>query len=330
MRRRREFITLLGGAAATWPIVARAQQGERMRRIGLLMNGSAGSAMDELLAGFRKGMQELGHVEGRSFALEVRYANGDPAQMPMLAADLVDQKVDVIVVGTAAATLAVSRTTNSLPIVQAGGADPVRSSGVAESLARPKGNVTGLSNQSEDLTVKLLELLLTINPRASRVGVIYAQGGPVTELSLATIKDAASVLAVTLHFVGVSAANSLDEAVLALSREGVGGIVVLSGARLQNLSRQIVARIADAALPAVYPYRYYVADGGLMSYGVSQHGNHRQAARFVDRILKGARPADLPIEQPTKFELVINLKTAKALGLEVPPTLLARADEVIE
>jgi ABC-type uncharacterized transport system substrate-binding protein len=127
MRRRREFITLLGGAAATWPIVARAQQGERMRRIGLLMNGSAGSAMDELLAGFRKGMQELGHVEGRSFALEVRYANGDPAQMPMLAADLVDQKVDVIVVGTAAATLAVSRTTNSLPIVQAGGADPVRS-----------------------------------------------------------------------------------------------------------------------------------------------------------------------------------------------------------
>jgi putative ABC transport system substrate-binding protein len=220
--------------------------------------------------------------------------------------------------------------TSSLPIVQAGGADPVRSSGVAESLAKPKGNVTGLTNQSEDLTGKLLELLLTINPRASRVGVIFAQDGPVTELSLAAIKHAASVLAVTLHSVGLSDANSFDQAVLALPREGVGGIVVLSGARLQNLSRQIVTRIADIALPAVYPYRYYVADGGLMSYGVSQRENHRQAARFVDRILKGARPADLPIEQPTKFELIINLKTAKTQGLEIPPILLARADEVIE
>jgi putative tryptophan/tyrosine transport system substrate-binding protein len=327
---RREFITLLGGAVAAWPLAARAQQPERMRRIGLLMNGSPGSTMDELLAGFRQGMQDLGHIEGRSFALEVRYANGDPAQMPTLAADLVDHKVDVIVVGTAAAALAVLGTTSSLPIVQAGGADPVRSSGVAQSLANPKGNVTGLSNQSEDLTGKLLELLLTINPRASRVGVIFAQAGPVTELSLAAIKHAASVLAVTLHSVAVSDANSLEQAVLALSREGVGGIVVLSGARLQNLSRQIVTRIAEIALPAVYPYRYYVADGGLMSYGVSQRENHRKAARFVDRILKGARPADLPIEQPTKFELVINLKTAKALGLDVPPTLLARADEVIE
>jgi putative ABC transport system substrate-binding protein len=326
---RRDFITLLGGAAA-WPLAARAQHRERIARIGLLMNGSAGSTMDELLAGFRQGMQELGHVEGRSFALEVRYADGDPAQMPMLAAGLVDHKVDVIVVGTAAATLAVSRTTSSLPIVQAGGADPVRSSGVAESLAKPKGNVTGLSNQSEDLSGKLLELLLTINTRASRVGVIFAQGGPVTELSLAAIKDAASVLAVTLHSVGVSGAKSLDDAIVALSREGAAGVVVLSGARLQNLSRQMVARVADATLPAVYPYRYYVADGGLMSYGVSQRENHRQAARFVDRILKGARPADLPIEQPTKFELVINLKTAKTLGLDIPATVLARADEVIE
>jgi putative ABC transport system substrate-binding protein len=326
---RREFIAMLGGVAA-WPLAARAQQDDRMRRIGLLMNGSAGSTMDELLGGFRQGMKDLGHVEGRNFALEVRYANGDPAQMPTLAADLVDQKVDVIVVGTAAATLAVSKMTSSVPIVQAGGADPVRSSGVAESLAKPKGNVTGLTNQSEDLTGKLLELLLTINPRASRVGVIFAQDGPVTELSLAAIKHAASVLAVTLHSVGLSDANSFDQAVLALPREGVGGIVVLSGARLQNLSRQIVTRIADIALPAVYPYRYYVADGGLMSYGVSQRENHRQAARFVDRILKGARPADLPIEQPTKFELIINLKTAKTQGLEIPPILLARADEVIE
>jgi len=236
--KRREFIALLAGAAAAWPLAARAQPRERMARIGLLMNGSAGSTMDELLAGFRQGMQELGHVEGRTFALKIRHANGDPAQMPMLAADLVDHKIDVIVVGTAAATLAASKTTNSLPIVQAGGADPVRSSGVAESLAKPKGNVTGLTNQSEDLTVKLLELLLTINPRASRVGVIFAQGGPVTELSLAAIKDAASVLAVTVHSVGVSAANSIDEAVLALSREGVGGVVVLSG----HGSRTLAAR----------------------------------------------------------------------------------------
>jgi putative ABC transport system substrate-binding protein len=138
------------------------------------------------------------------------------------------------------------------------------------------------------------------------------------------------VLAVTLHSVGVSGAKSLDDAIVALSREGAAGVVVLSGARLQNLSRQMVARVAGATLPAVYPYRYYVADGGLMSYGVSQRENHRQAARFVDRILKGARPADLPIEQPTKFELVINLKTAKTLGLDIPATVLARADEVIE
>jgi putative ABC transport system substrate-binding protein len=185
--------------------------------------------MDELLAGFRQGMGELGHTEGHTFVLEVVFANGEPERMPALTDDLVQHKVDVIVVGSAIATLAASRTTSSIPIVQAGGADPVRSSGVAETLARPRGNVTGISNQSEDLSGKLLELLLTINPRASRVGVIFAQGGPVTELSLAAIRDAASVLAVTLYSVGVSAANSLDDAVVALSREGLGGVVVLSG-----------------------------------------------------------------------------------------------------
>jgi putative ABC transport system substrate-binding protein len=214
--------------------------------------------------------------------------------------------------------------------VQAGGGDPVRSSGLAESLARPSSNVTGLTNQSEDLTAKLLQLLLTMVPIVSHVGVLFVAGAPVTEPQLASIQKAAAALQVILHSVAIAQADMLEGAFATLAHENVGGLVVLSGALLSTQTSRVVEFAARARLPAIYPYRYYADDGGLMADGVNVPNLFRQSVRFVDRILKGARPGDLPIEQPTTFELVINRKTATALGLQIPDKLLALADEVIE
>jgi putative tryptophan/tyrosine transport system substrate-binding protein len=239
-------------------------------------------------------------------------------------------KVDVIVAGSAVATVAAASATTSIPIVQSGGGDPVRSSLVAESLARPHGNVTGLTNQSEDLSGKLLDLLLKMVPNASRVAVLFAPDAPVTQPQLSRIADSARPLQVTLYPIPFPRADAPDSAFDALAPENVAGLVVLSGALIGVQTKRIVAIAAKLRLPAIYPYRSFVDAGGLMSYGVNPNDPSRQAARFVDRILRGARPADLPIEQPTKFELVINLKTARALGLEVPAQLLALSDEAIE
>jgi putative tryptophan/tyrosine transport system substrate-binding protein len=236
----------------------------------------------------------------------------------------------VIVVGTGVATLAATKATASIPIVQAGGSDPVRSSGVAESLARPSSNVTGLTNQSEDLSGKLLQLLMTIVPSVSHVAVLYAAGARVTEPQLASIQKAAATLQVILHPVAIAQADMLEVAFATLTHENVGGLVVLSAALFATQVSRIVDLAAGARLPAIYPYRYYASAGGLMAYGVNFPNIFRQSARFVDRILKGAQPGDLPIEQPTKFEFAINLQTARTLAIDVPPSLLAIADEVIE
>jgi putative ABC transport system substrate-binding protein len=280
-------------------------------------------------AAFLQGMHDLGWTVGRNLRVDYRRAEGQLDRLPDLAAELVANKVEVIVTTTAVAVLAASRATAAIPIVQAGGGDPVRSSRVAESLARPR-NVTGLTNQSEDLSGKLLDLLLKIAPAVSRVAVLYAPDAPVTATQLGQIRSSAAALHVTLDLVPVPSADAPDSALDTLVPASAAGMVVLSGAQLSVQFRRLVTLAAKLRLPAIYPYRYYVDAGGLASYGVDRVDSSRQAARFVDRILKGARPADLPIEQPTKFELVLNLKTAKVLGIEVPPMVLALANEVVE
>jgi putative tryptophan/tyrosine transport system substrate-binding protein len=320
---RREFIAGLASAAA-WLSMARAQQPNHVARIGVLM---VPRLDDRTLANFRQGLIALGHVEGRTFILDVRSAEGRPDRLPVLAVELVERKVDVILSFSAVASLAASQATATIPIVQANGGDPVRSSRIAGSLAQPGGNLTGLTNQSEDLSGKLLQLLLLIIPATTPIGVLLVPGAPVTEPELRLIKEAARLLGVTIHEGAVPDAATLDDAFAILARENVGRLVVFSGALFSGQRRRrIVDLAAQAKLPTIYPYRSYVDDGGLISYGVNANDAFGQAARFVDRILKGARPSDLPIEQPTKFEMVINLKTAKALGLTVPETLLATAD----
>jgi len=328
--RRREFIKVIAGSVSAWPFAARGQQIEQIRRIGVLLPWAADDQQAQANdAAFLQGMEALGWVVGRNLQIDYRRAEGRLNRLPDLAAELVASRVDVIVAVTALAVLAASRATTTIPIVQAGGGDPVISSHVAESLARP-GNVTGLTNQSEDLSSKLLELLLKIVPIASRIAVLYVPDAPVTKPQLSQIQNSARALQVTLDLVAAPQPDAPDSALDALAPANAAGMVVLSATQLTVQLRRIVAFAARLRLPAIYPYRYYVDAGGLMSYGVNRVDSSRQAARFVDRILKGARPADLPIEQPTKFELIINLKTAKTLGLTIPQSLLVAADEVIE
>jgi putative ABC transport system substrate-binding protein len=328
--KRREFITLLGGVAA-WPGMANAQQPSNpsIRRIGVLVPSARDVSYAENLTGLRRGLSELGYVEGSNFILEMRWADGRIDRLPGLATELVDAKVDVIVASSAVAVLAAARATASIPIVQASGADPIRS-GLAGSLSRPGSNVTGVTNQSEDLSAKLLELLLMIIPKASRIGVLFVAGAPVTAAQLSQIQHAARAIPIATEPVEAADPAAFDLAFAKFAEANVAGLVVLSSAFFAAHSRSIVELAGRAGLPTIYPYRHFVLDGGLMAYGTNLVEQWRQSARFVDRILKGARAADLPIEQPTKFELLINLKTAKALGLDVPTTLLARADEVIE
>jgi putative ABC transport system substrate-binding protein len=307
---------------------ARAQAG-RARTIGFLIPSSPDATSAEYLAAFRQGLSELGQIEGSDYVLELRWAEGATQRLPGLAADLVKLNVDVLVVWSALAANAASIATKTIPIVQVSGGSPIRG-GVAESLARPGGNLTGFTNQSEDLSGKLLELLVSMVPGASRVGALYAVGSPVAEPQLSQVEQTAKSLGVTVRSFGVAGANSLEGVFAEIAREQPHGLVVLSAALFLNLSRRIVELVARERLPAVYPYSYFASDGGLMSYGVNQRERLRRAAAIVDRILKGAKPADLPIEQPTAFELVLNLRTARELGLQIPPTLLARADEVIE
>jgi putative ABC transport system substrate-binding protein len=326
--KRREFITLLGGAAA-WPLVASAQQPGRIARIGYLASNLANQGP---LDAFRQGLRDLGYVEGRNVVIEYRDAQGKLEPLAALAAELVALKVDVIVASSTAAALAAKQATTVVPIVFGSVPDPV-ATGLVASLARPGGNVTGLSNLNADLVGKCLEYLTQAVPGIGRVAVLWQPGafGERTEKEMLIAEErAARTLGIQLQFVEARGAADIDNAFSEITGARSDALTVLVSGMLLGERRRLVDIAAKNRLPVVYTFRELVDAGGLMSYGPSLADLFRRAASYVDKILKGTKPADLPVEQPTKFDLVINLKTAKALGLAVPPTLLARADEVIE
>jgi putative ABC transport system substrate-binding protein len=328
--RRREFITLLGGAAAAWPLAARAQQGERMRRIGVLMNLTADDPESQRrMTAFVQGLQELGWTDGRNVRIETSWGAGDAERFRRYAAELVALAPDVILASGSPSVAALQQAPRTVPIVFVNVADPV-GGGFVDSLARPGGNITGFMLREYGISGKWLELLKEIAPRVTRVAVLrdpaLASGGG----QLGAIQSVAPSFGVELSPVGVRDVGEIERAVTAFARGSNGGLIV-TGSTLATLHRDLIVTLAaQHRLPAVYPFRFYVAAGGLVSYGADTTDPSRRAAGYVDRILRGEKPADLPVQAPTKYELVINLKTAKALGLDIPATLLARADEVIE
>jgi putative ABC transport system substrate-binding protein len=326
---RREFIGSLSGSLLAAPFAAEGQQAAKIARIGWLGDRPAAGPR---LEGFFKGLRDLDYVEGRNLMIEYRYAEGKPERYPALAAELVALKVDVIVSANTLGTLAAKQATKTIPIVFVGAADPVQS-GLVTSLARPGGNATGLSALSPELVGKCLELLAQAVPGVSRVAVLWqpgAQGERTDKDMLKGADVAARALGMRLQFVEARGPTEFDRAFSDMTRARADALTVLGSAMFNNERRRLVDLAAKNRLPAVYSGRASVDAGGLMSYGPNIADLWRRAATYVDKILKGAKPGDLPIEQPTKFELVINLKTAKALGLTIPPALLQRADQVIE
>src|SRR6266540_5148541 len=326
--RRRDFIAFLGGAAAVWPLAARAQQNGKMPRIGFLGNSTA--ALEANLIGpFRDGLRALGYEEGRTIVIEYRWAEGNYARFPALVAELLAANVDVLVTAGTPASLAIKKATTSVPVVMIAVGDPV-GTGLVPSLARPGGNLTGLSSIAPDLEGKRLELLRELVPKVSRVSFLVNPANAFHAVSEKHADEAATVLHLKLQFVGVRTESEFDQAFAAIVKERPGALIVLADRVFLHNRARIVDFAARNRLPAVYPYRELAEAGGLMCFGPNYADMHRRAATYVDKILKGAKPADLPVEQPTTFELLINLKAAKALGVTVPPTLLGRADEVIQ
>jgi len=326
--KRREFITLLGGAAA-WPLAARAQPPERMRRIGVLMNVEADEPVGQpRIAAFVEGLQQLGWTDGRNVRIDTRWPGGDPDRVRKYAAELVGLAPNVILASASPSVAALQRVTRSVPIVFANVIDPV-GAGFVASLARPGGNTTGFSSFEYSISGKWLELLKEIAPNVIRAAVvrdpalaagigqfaaIQAMAPPSFELTLIDMRDP----------------GEIERAITAFARERNGGLIVTASSLAVTYRDLIISLARRYSLPNVYGFRYYPASGGLASYGPDVVDPYRRAAGYVDRILKGEKPADLPVQAPTKYELVINLKTAKALGLTVPESVLARADEVIE
>jgi ABC-type uncharacterized transport system substrate-binding protein len=328
--RRRDFVNLLSGAAAVWPFAARAQQPAKVPRIGYLAGNLA--TMSHLRAAFLGGLRDLGYEAGHNIDIQYRDAEGKYDRLPALVADLVALKVDVIVVSNTPAALAAQRVTMVIPIVLAWTGDPV-GSGLVASLARPGGNITGLSFLAPELVGKRLELLMEAVPSIRRVDLLWHPGdyGERTEKDMLLAAEvAAQALGIGLEVVAARGVEDFDRAFSDIVRAGMNAVTVQSTNIFFIERNRLVRKMAESRLPAVYLTREFVDAGGLMSYSANVPDLFRRAASYVDKILKGARPSDLPVEQPIKFELVINLKTAKALGLDVPPTLLARADEVIE
>jgi len=325
--KRREFITLLGGAAA-WPLAARAQQG--VRRIGIMMNLVADDSEGQArVAAFLQGLQETGWVVGRNAQIDIRWGMGDPERIRKNATELVSLTPDVIFATTFPTVVALQQATRTVPIVFAGLFDPV-GAGLVTSLGRPGGNTTGFASFEYSLSVKWLELLKQVAPRVTRVAVLRDSLTPVGIGQLAAIQGVAPSFGVELTPIVVREADEIEPAVAAFARSPDDGLIVTIGT-LTDAHRDVIGKLAARhRLPAVYPFPFFVRSGGLISYGTDITDSYRRAAGYVDRILKGEKPADLPVQQPTKIQLAINMKAAKALGLEVPPTLLARADEVIE
>jgi ABC-type uncharacterized transport system substrate-binding protein len=326
---RRDFL-IAAGALLAAPLAAEAQQAAKVARIGYLSTNLA--ALPNRPEAFRQGLRDLGYVEGRNLVIEYRYAEGKVEQLPALAAELVALKVDVIVASGTLAALAAKQATSTLPIVFSPAGDPV-GSGLVTSLARPGGNVTGLSAFAPELVGKRLELLKQAVPGVSRVAVLWQPGAFGERAEMDTLKRAevaARDLGVPLQFVEARGPADFDRAFSDMTRARAGALTVLASNMFNSERRRLVDLAAKNRLPALYSARELVDAGGLMSYGANLADLNRRAATYVDKILKGTKPADLPVEQPTKFELVINLKTAKALGLTIPQSVLARADEVIQ
>jgi putative ABC transport system substrate-binding protein len=328
--RRREFVKLVSGAVAAWPLVARGQQPEQMRRIGVLINRAADDPEDQAYLGaFRQVLQQLGWAEGRNLRIESRWSAGDAGNARKYAAELVAFAPDVILAAGSPSVEALQRVTRTLPIVFVRVSDPV-GGGFVDTLARPGGNVTGFMQFEYSFSGKWLELLKQIAPWVTRAAVLRNPDNRAGTGEFAAIQSMAPSLGVELRPLDTRDAGEIERAVAAFARSPNGGLIVAPSATSEGNRDLIVSLAARHKLPAVYADRSEITAGGLISYGVHRIDQFRRAAGYVARILKGEKPADLPVQAPTRYEMVINLKTAKALGLTIPPSLLARADEVIE
>jgi putative ABC transport system substrate-binding protein len=330
--RRREFITLLGGAAAAWPLAVRAQQGERMRRIGALIGGAETDPESRArVAALREGLEQRGWSEGRNLRIDYRWASADSDRIRAFAAELVATAPEAIFAHTTPATTRLLEATRNIPIVFASVSDPV-GDGIVASFARPGGNVTGFTNVEASIGGKWLEILKELSPAVARVGFLFnpatSPGGG--SYFLRPFEAAAPLFNVQPISTPVEDVVDIERAVAPLAVGANGGLIVNSDVFTTRHRAAIIAAAARHRVPAIYPFAYFAADGGLAAYGTDVRDLWRRAASYIDRILRGEKPADLPVQAPTKFELVINLKTAKALSLNIPAMLLARADEVIE
>ena len=327
--RRREFITLFGGAAVAWPLAARAQQPDRMQRIGVLMAYAEDNPDGKpRLAAFAQGLQELGWTDGRNIRIEYRWSAGDAERTRKYAAELVALAPDVILAGNTSTVGPLQQATHTVPIVFAGVVDPV-AAGFVDNLAHPGGNTTGFTQFEYGMSGKWLELLKEIAPRVTRAAVLREVG--ITETGeFAAIQTVAPTLGVEISPLGLRDAGEIERGIAAFARSLNGGLIVATGASAVRHRELITKLAARHRLPAVYPYRFFVTVGGLVSYGPDRVDPFRRAAAYVDRILKGEKPGNLPVQTPIKYELAVNLKTAKAIGLTMPSSVLTRADEVIE
>jgi putative tryptophan/tyrosine transport system substrate-binding protein len=326
--RRREVLAIFGGAVVAWPLDGRAQQ-KPMPVIGVLNTGSPGSSAP-FIAAFLQGLSEAGYVEGQNVAIEYRWAEGHYDRLPALAADLVGRKVDLIMASSPPSALAAKSATSTIPIVFRHGGDPV-GDGLVASLARPGGNLTGVSQLGDEgLTAKRLELLSELVPRARVIALLVNPNNSMAERVIPEVQQAARAKGVQLHVLKASSESEIDTAFASLVQLHAGALIVAADPFLTSRREQFVALASRHAVPSIYAWREFTTSGGLISYGASLTSALRLVGTYTGKILKGAKPADLPVQQATTFELVINLKTAEALGLTVPQPLLARADEVIE
>jgi putative ABC transport system substrate-binding protein len=328
--KRREFLAALGGAAVAWPVLTRAQQVDRVRRIGVLIPGDENDPLFKTrLSAFTQALADLGWTDGRNVRIDARWGRGDINRIRALAQELVGLQPDIILANGTAATAALQRGTRTIPIVFAGVSDPV-ATGIVARLARPSGNITGFANWEASLAGKWLDLLSEIAPGLKRVAIIFNPDLPPVSAYMPSFEAAARSLKVAPIIAPVHSDVEIETAIVALGREPGGGLVAMPDLFMFVHRAPIILAAARNNVPAVYTLSDFARDGGLLSYGVEQADPFRRAATYVDRILRGAKPGDLPVQFPTKFEMVVNLKTARALGLAVPPSIMLRADEIIE